>query len=303
MTHFGVITYSGFLDKVWPQTKWGNLKKNKAEEAQENPYNVYHLASQEKGLRRGERTNSSPISSRRIPKPRGAQNGTPRKTPRSRTHGQNGQNRQKRRDTEKEKGNNKSGACEGVSCDFLIFVSKKAAKNDVGEKTKGKENDPQKTPDLTSREFFRTISGSEPPKMKQKHRQKPPKNTRPTQPPKNKSSLPKKKKKNQKQPLERKNDKKRQKTPNQTSKTQNDKNEQHFPLGGTRTISKNLCDSTVAMLTSPTPFLGCALQHSAGRGLGGETEAVCQVDTRDIGPHPFHRKHNNGDNPKGAKDV
>ena len=75
-------------------------KKNKAEEAQEDPC---RLAFQEKGLRRGERTNSSPISSRRIPKPRGAQNGTPRKTPRSRTHGQNGRNRQKRRDTNKEK--------------------------------------------------------------------------------------------------------------------------------------------------------------------------------------------------------
>ena len=38
---------------------------------------------------------------RRIPKTHGAQNGTPRKPPRSGTHGQNGRNRQKRRDTKK----------------------------------------------------------------------------------------------------------------------------------------------------------------------------------------------------------
>ena len=37
-----------------------------------------------------------------------------------------------------------------------------------------------------------------------------------------------------------------------------------------------MCDSTVAgQTTSPTPFLGRPLQHSAGRGWGGETESVC----------------------------
>ena len=82
------------------KTKQGE-KENKAEEAQENPC---RLASQEKGLGKGERTSSSPISTRRIPKTHGAQNGTPRKPPRSGTHGQNGRNRQKRRDTKRRKG-------------------------------------------------------------------------------------------------------------------------------------------------------------------------------------------------------
>ena len=37
-----------------------------------------------------------------------------------------------------------------------------------------------------------------------------------------------------------------------------------------------MCDSTVAGLSvSPTPFLGCPLQRSAGGGWGGETESVC----------------------------
>ena len=89
----------------------------------------------------------------------------------------------------------KQGACAGVSCDYLIFISekrKKKQKNGVDEKNQRKRERTRKKPDLTSIEFFQTGSGSETPKNKAKTISKnPPKNTRPTQPPKNKSSLPK----------------------------------------------------------------------------------------------------------------
>ena len=42
-----------------------------------------------------------------------------------------------------------------------------------------KPKEERKTADLTSREFFQNTSGSEPPKMKQKHRQKPTKKHKP----------------------------------------------------------------------------------------------------------------------------
>ena len=102
-------TTPGLLDKVWPQNDKGKRKtkqkKHKKTLAASRP--------QEKGLGRGERTSSSPISSRRIPKPRGAQNGTPRKTPRSGTHGQNGRNRQKRRETKRKKNKQKQVRAKG----------------------------------------------------------------------------------------------------------------------------------------------------------------------------------------------
>ena len=66
---------------------------------------------------------SSPVSSRRIPKTSGAQNGTPRKTPRSRTHGQKGRNT-KCGGTKKEREQTKHVRV-GVSCYYLICIFKK----------------------------------------------------------------------------------------------------------------------------------------------------------------------------------
>ena len=158
----------------------------------------------------------------------------------------------------------------GVSCYYLICVSsrkKKPRKTTSTKKTEGRENEPQKAPDLTSREFFQTLSGANRQQIKQKHREQNQHQKHKTQqPPKNKSSLPKI---FQTATLRREErQKKRQKTPNQTQKTQNEKNGQHFPFGGTRTTGKNLtmCDSTVAVRSSPTPFLGRPLRRSAGRG-------------------------------------
>ena len=96
-----------------------------------------------KGPRKG-RASSSPISSRRIPKTRGAQNGTPRKTPRSRTHGQNGRNKQMRRDTKKKRNQQNKRVCGGVLLLPDLYLSKKNKKHDVDEKTKGRENEPRK---------------------------------------------------------------------------------------------------------------------------------------------------------------
>ena len=107
-THFGVITYSGFLEKVWPQNEKGKRK------TRQKKHTKTLAASRPK-----KKASEGP---RRIPKTPGAQNGTPAKTPRSGTHGQNGRNRQKRRDTKK-KENQKTSACAGVSCYYLNFIS------------------------------------------------------------------------------------------------------------------------------------------------------------------------------------
>ena len=92
---FGEITYSGFLEKAWPQTQ----QKGKTKTTKEKHRNTLAASRPKKGLGRGE-ASSSPVSSRRIQKTRGssrriqktrgAQNGTPRKHQRSRTHGQKG---------------------------------------------------------------------------------------------------------------------------------------------------------------------------------------------------------------------
>ena len=61
----------------------------------------------------------------------------------------------------------------GVPCDYLIYLSEKKKEtnktkgdDDVGEKTKRK--DKPKTPDLTSIEFFQTLSGAKKTKHKAK---------------------------------------------------------------------------------------------------------------------------------------
>ena len=87
-THFGEITYSGFLDKVWPQNKRGKEKQNKSNTRKPLPPRVPR-----KGLRR----------SKENPKNARGPEWHPGKTPRNGTHGQNGRKRQKRRDTKRKK--------------------------------------------------------------------------------------------------------------------------------------------------------------------------------------------------------
>ena len=88
-------------------------------------------------------------SSRRIPKTRGAQNGTPRKTPRSRTHGQKGRTN-KCGGTKKGTRKNSTSACGGVPCYYLSFLSlKKQPKGDDGGKNQKKREQTPKIQDLT----------------------------------------------------------------------------------------------------------------------------------------------------------
>ena len=149
----------------------------------------------------------------------------------------------------------------------LCLLKKKTAKNDVGEKTKGKENDPEETPDLTTREFFPDSFGSEPPKWSKNNSKNPPK--------KHKTNTTTQKQKfapenfSKQRPLERRNDKKRQKTPNRTEKNTKRKKRTAFPPWGNTHSSPTVCDSNGCLVqSSPTPFLGCPLQRSAGRGWG-----------------------------------
>ena len=95
------------LEKVWPQNKRGKEKQNKSNTRKPLPPRVPR-----KGLRR----------SKENPKNARGPEWHPGKTPRSGTHGQNGRKRQKRRDT-KRKRTRKTGACAGVSCDYLSYVS------------------------------------------------------------------------------------------------------------------------------------------------------------------------------------
>ena len=135
---------------------------------------------------------------------------------------------QTRRDTKKRKGKSKTSACEGVSCYYLICISSKKTRKRRRRKNQRKRERTQKTADLTSREFFQTLSGVNCQKIKPKRKQKPTK--------KHKNNTTSQKQKFapenffKKRPLEEQNGKKRQKTPDQTQKTQKGKNGQHFPL-------------------------------------------------------------------------
>ena len=131
------------VKRVKPQNKTKGENTNQGKEAKKHPC---RLASQEKGPRKG-RASSSPVSSRRIPKTRGAQKGTPRKTPRSRTHGQNGRNKQVRRDKTKANKKSKTSACGGVLLLpelYLLKETKTENDDDDDEKNKGRENEPRK---------------------------------------------------------------------------------------------------------------------------------------------------------------
>ena len=120
------------VKRVKPQNKTKGENTNQGKEAKKHPC---RLASQEKGPQKG-RASSSPVSTRRIPKTRGAQNGTPKKTPRSRTHGQNGRNKQTRRDNTKRTRQSKTGACGGVLLLPELYLFKKQKKHEKRRRRK-----------------------------------------------------------------------------------------------------------------------------------------------------------------------
>ena len=118
---------------VQPQNKTKKGKTKQAREAKKQPPRV-----REKGLRRGA-SNLNPPKYRenpKIAKTPGAQNGTPTKRQKERTHGQNG--RQTRlRWGHRQKGTRTQSACGGVPCYYLSCLSlsqKKRKDDDVGEK-------------------------------------------------------------------------------------------------------------------------------------------------------------------------
>ena len=129
------------VKRVKPQNKTKGENTNQGKEAKKHPC---RLASQEKGPQKG-RASSSPVSSRRIPKTHGAQNGTPKKTPRSRTHGQNGRNKQMRRDNTKRTRKSKTSACGGVLLlPELCLFKKKNKKRRRRKKQKEERTNPKK---------------------------------------------------------------------------------------------------------------------------------------------------------------
>ena len=143
-THFGEITYSGFLDKVWPHNKTKGEKKNKAREAQQNPC---RLASQERGLRRGERAQAP----RRIPKTRGAQNGTPKNHQEAGRTAKMGET-DKNGGTQKKRNQQNKCVCGGVLLlpDLYLFKKKQKPKTTTTtKKTKEEKANPENNrPDI-----------------------------------------------------------------------------------------------------------------------------------------------------------
>ena len=108
------------------------------------------------------------MSSRRIPKTRGAKNGTPKKRQEA---GRTAKTGDKPRAAGQKKEQTKQVRV-GVSCDYLIFLSRKRKKNknDVDGKPKKERTSPE-TQDLTLREFFQTVSVANCPHIKQKPKQ------------------------------------------------------------------------------------------------------------------------------------
>ena len=115
-THFGDITYSGFLDKAWPQDK------TKGEKEKPSKRSTAPAASRPKKRASEGASELKPHKFQENPKNARGPEWHPEKPPRSRTHRQHGRNRQKRRDT-KRKETSKTSACVGVSCDCLIYIS------------------------------------------------------------------------------------------------------------------------------------------------------------------------------------
>ena len=137
----------------WPQNKKQGEKENKAREAHENPC---RLASQEKG------------SSEQVPGESQKRSG-PRKAPRRKRKKRDKTGKNKRGGTQKEKKNKpKQVRVGGVLLlpDLSLLKKTTTAKKPKEERTNPKNS----RPDI--KRIFPNSFGSEPPKKKQKHRQK-----------------------------------------------------------------------------------------------------------------------------------
>ena len=213
----------GLLEKVCGRkTERNGEKQNKTQEAAKLPC---RLASEKKA---SEEYQENPKNAR-------GPEWHPAKTPERKDARPKRENKPNAAGTQTRKGRKTQSACGGVPCDYLIFLSEKRKRKKKKQKKRRRRRNNQrrkegnpKTPDLTSREFFKTVSGAKNQKIKQKHRQNSTK--------KHKTNTDTQKQKfapenfSRKRPLDEKNDKKRQKTPDQGQKTQNEKNGQHFPL-------------------------------------------------------------------------
>ena len=205
---------------------------------------------------------------RRIPKTPGAQNGTPEKRQEAGRTAKTG-GTEKSGGTQKRQRTRKTGACEGVFCYYLIYISwkkqKQKPKTTTTTKNQRKRERTQKKPDLTSIEFFRTASGANLPKNKAKTIAKTHQKTQ------NQHNHPKTKVRSrkffQKATLRREERQKTAKdTGPDTEKTKWKKQTAFPPRGNKNNWQEFVWQYGCRALSSPTPFLGCALQHSAGRG-------------------------------------
>ena len=98
-----------YLEKVWPQNEKGEKEKqNKRNTRRPLPPRVPRKKASE--------------GPRRIPKTPGAQNGTPEKRQEAGRTAKTG-GTEKSGGTQKRQRTRKTGACEGVSCYYLIYIS------------------------------------------------------------------------------------------------------------------------------------------------------------------------------------
>ena len=139
-------------------------KKENKKQGQEANKHPCHLASRKKGLGRGKR----PGESQKRAGPRMAPREKRQEAGRTAKKGDEpsavGQKREQEQQTQ---------VRAGVSCYFLVFVSQKKTNrntNNVGEKSKEERTNPE-TADLTSREFFQTVSGATRQNIKPKPKQ------------------------------------------------------------------------------------------------------------------------------------
>ena len=131
-----------------------------------------------------------------------------------------------------------------MPCDYLSCLSKKKRKGKKRRRRRNKQrktDDNPKTPDLTSREFFKTGSGTRIPKEKQKHRQNSTKTHRTNTDTQKQKFAPENFFKQR--PSEKKNGKITTKDTEPDTKNKNEKNGQHFPLreGGKACNSSQEC--------------------------------------------------------------
>ena len=127
--------YAAYDDGSAPSSSCENSRKTqqkgKTKTTEGSDQNALAASRPEKGPQK---------STRRIPKTRGAQNGTPRKTPRSRTHGQKGRTSKcggtKKRN--KDKQNKCVWGCALLLPELSLLKKRRKKDDDVGERTKGR---------------------------------------------------------------------------------------------------------------------------------------------------------------------